>query len=77
MNIDRIIELVKQFREENYKDLFGALIVFEKLDYYWEEQLEELNNKDIDYLEQKYQEFMENDNYTSLLNQELLEGGVE
>ena len=73
MNLDRIKDLVKQFRKENYKDLFGALLVFEKLDYYWEEELEELKNGDIDYLEKKYKEFMENDYYTSLLNQELLE----
>lgn len=73
MDLERIIELVKQFKKENYKDLFGALLVFEQLDYYWEEELEDLRNGDIDYLEKKYQEFMENDNYTSLLNQELLE----
>ena len=77
MNLERIKELVKQFKKEDYKNLFGALLVYEHLDYYWEEELEDLRNSDIEYLEKKYQEFMENDNYTSLLNQELLEGSDE
>jgi len=68
MNKNNVKELVKQFENENYKDLFGALIVFEKLDYIIED---DITDKDIEFLEKVYEEFMESKTISGLLNEEL------
>lgn len=69
MNKERIIELVKELRKENYKDLFAALILFEQIDFIHE--LEDVTEKDIEYLEEIYEKFMEKDYITSLINQDI------
>ena len=71
MNLDRIKELVKQLRNENYKDLFAALILYEEIDYIHE--LEDVNEKDIEFLEKIYKKFMDKDYITSLINQDILD----
>lgn len=45
MNKEKVIELVKILNNSNYKDVFGALIVFEKLDYL--HNLEDFDDKDV------------------------------
>ena len=70
MNKDNIIKLVKQFNEINYKDLFGALIVFEQLDYLY--NLEDFNDKDVEFLEKIFNKFMDSD-ICGLLNEDLKE----
>ena len=71
MNKERIIELVKELRKENYKDLFAALILYEEIDFIHE--LEDVTDKDIEFLENIYQKFMEKDNITSLVNQDIFD----
>ena len=73
MNKEKIIELVKLFRNSNYKDLFGALITFELLDneHYYEEELNSIDDKDIKHLENLYIKFMDSPTISGLLNEEL------
>lgn len=70
MDIEKIKELVKIFKETNYKDLFGALIINEQLDYMHD--LDELNESDIEILEGLFNRFMKSDNAT-LINRDLLD----
>ncbi len=70
MNKENIKELVKLFNNVNYKDLFGAIIIFEKLDYLAD--LEDLQDTDINTLETIYEKFMDSD-ITGLLNDDLKE----
>lgn len=70
MDIEKIKELVKIFEEANYKDLFGALIINEQLDYMHD--LDELNESDIEILEGLFNRFMKSDNAT-LINRDLLD----
>lgn len=70
MNKNRIEELVKQFNKENYADLFGALIVFEQGDNFWNKNL---SDSDIAWLEKIYDYYMENDYYTGLINRDLID----
>ena len=71
MNKNKIIELVKILKNSNYKDVFGALIIFEKLDYLHD--LQDFNNGDIEYLEKVYDKFMDSPTISGLLNEELKE----
>lgn len=70
MDIEKIKELVKIFKKANYKDLFGALIINEQLDYMHD--LDELNEGDIEILEGLFNRFMKSDNAT-LINRDLLD----
>ena len=71
MNKEKIIELVKILNNNDYKDVFGALIVFEKLDYL--HNLEDFNDKDIEFLESVYNKFMDSSTCTGLINEEINE----
>lgn len=76
MNIDNIKEIVRYLNNVNYIDLFGALMVYERIDYLHD--LEELDKSDIDYLEDVYDYFIENDYFTGLMNyNEIIEGYEE
>ena len=56
MNKEKIKELVNVFHQYNYKDFFGALMVYDNIDYLME--LEDLTDAEIDYLEKLYDVFM-------------------
>lgn len=71
MNKEKIIELVKILNNNDYKDVFGALIVFEKLDYL--HNLEEFNDKDVEFLEGVYNKFMDSSTCPGLINEEINE----
>ena len=71
MNKEKIIELVKTLNNNNYKDVFGAILIFEKLDYL--QDLQDIDDKDIEYLEEVYNKFMDSPTITGLLNDELKE----
>lgn len=71
MNREKIIELVKTLNNNNYKDVFGAILIFEKLDYL--QDLQDIDDKDIEYLEEVYNKFMDSPTITGLLNEELKE----
>lgn len=71
MNKEKIIELVKTLNNNDYKDVFGAIVVFEYIDYL--QDLQDINNIDIKYLEEIYDRFMESATITGLLNEELKE----
>ena len=71
MNKEKIIELVKTLKNNNYKDVFGAILIFEKLDYL--QDLQDIDDKDIEYLEEVYNKFMDSPTITGLLNDELKE----
>ena len=66
----------------SYQDLFGALVLNEKIDYL--DEVEEITQSDIDYTERLYEYFIESDKYSGLINVEELqeesvnnEGGKE
>lgn len=62
MNLENVKRLVKQFDCERYKDLVGALIVFEKFDYRGLTQnIDYLSDRDIKVLENIYDEWMNSD----------------
>ena len=69
MNLENIKELVCIFKNADYRDLFGALVLNEKIDYLHD--LEDLQEKDIEYLEELYANFMESD--LQLIDLETLE----
>ena len=69
MKLEEVKELLRIFKSADYKALFGALVLNEKIDYMSE--IEDVNNKDIEYLEELYDKFMESDNLT-LINSDLL-----
>lgn len=71
MNKEKIIELVKTLNNNDYKDVFGAILIFEKLDYL--QDLQDIDDKDIEYLEKVYNKFMDSPTITGLLNEELKE----
>lgn len=71
MNKEKIIELVKTLKNNNYKDVFGAIVIFEKLDYL--QDLQDIDDKDIEYLEEVYNKFMDSPTIAGLLNEELKE----
>lgn len=66
MNLENIKEIVRYLKGVKYSDLFGAIMVFEKLDYLHD--LEDLNQQDLDYLEDLYDYFMDCDYFTGLFN---------
>lgn len=66
MNKDRIQKLVEQFNKEDYKTLFGALIVYEF-------GIDNVSDKDLTRIEKLYDKFMNNDYYTGLIDQDLRE----
>lgn len=74
MNKENIIKLVKEFKNVNYKDLVGALVVFEILEneYYYETELNELRDEDLKTLENIYEKWMNSD-ISGLLNEDLKE----
>ena len=71
MNKEKIIELVKTLNNNDYKDVFGAILIFEKLDYL--QDLQDIDDKDIEYLEEVYNKFMDSPTIAGLLNEELKE----
>lgn len=71
MNKNKIIELVKILENSNYKDVFGALVVYEKMEYL--QDLQDFNDGDIEYLEKVYDKFMDSPTISGLLNEELNE----
>ena len=70
MNKNKIIELVHVFKNADYRDFFGALVLNEKIDYI--QDLQDVNDDDIDYLEELYDKFMNSD-MSSLINTDLLD----
>lgn len=75
MKKENIVRLVKELKNVNYKDVVGALVVYEILEneLYYDTELEELRDEDIKTLENIYDKFMESDTITGLLNDELKE----
>lgn len=71
MNKEKVIELVKILNNNDYRDVFGALVVFEKLDYL--HNLEDFDNKDIEFLENVYNKFMNSTTCEGLINEEINE----
>ena len=71
MNKEKIIELVKTLKSNDYKDVFAAIVIFEILEYLHD--LQDIDDKDIKYLEEVYDRFMESATITGLLNDELKE----
>lgn len=69
MDLENIKELVRIFKNADYRDLFGALVLNEKIDYLHE--LEDLQEKDLEYLEELYNKFM--DSNLQLIDIEALE----
>ena len=69
MNKENIKELVKTFKKADYKELFAALVLFEKIDYLHD--LNDLLDSDVEFLEQVYNKFMESKTIKGLLNEEI------
>ena len=70
MDKNNVIEILKYLKSANYKDLFGALILNEKIDYL--QDVENIQDSDIKYIEELYNKFMNSDNI-SLINQDLID----
>ena len=69
--LENIKRLVKLLHCSDYKDLFIALCLSEKIDYM--QEIDEIIKQDIEFLEDVYNDFIENDSITSLINSEILE----
>ncbi len=61
MNIENIKRLVREFRNENYRDLVGALIIYEQLGYFANEEINELDEKDTEFLEKIFDDWLHSD----------------
>jgi len=74
MNKKEIVKLVKTFKKTNYKDLVGALIIYEFLEneYYYDIELEELKEEDLKTLDNIYVKWLKSD-ICGLLNEDLKE----
>lgn len=66
MNKETIKDIVRYLNDVSYRDLFGAICVFERCDYLHD--LEDLNDGDIEYLEELFEYFMNNDYFTGIFN---------
>lgn len=64
MKLDLIKEYVKTLKNMDYRNFFGAFMVFEKIDYLHE--LEDLNEGDMEYLDGLYEFYMEKDYFCGL-----------
>lgn len=69
--LEDIKKLVKILHCADYKDLFMALCLKEKIDYMHD--IEDITKQDIDFLDNLYNDFIENDSITSFINSEILE----
>lgn len=66
MNKKSINEILEFFENENYKNLFGALISFEKFE-------SKVTDNDVETLERIFNKFMESKTISGILNDELVE----
>lgn len=69
--LENIKRLVKLLHNADYKDLFIALCLNEKIDYMHD--IQDITLQDIDFLDNLYNDFIENDSITSFINSEILE----
>ena len=60
MNLDNVKSLVELFFKSDYKDLFGALVLYESIDYLHD--LVDVSQGDMEYEEELYDYYIENDN---------------
>ena len=70
MELEEVKGLLKIFKSADYKALFGALVLNEKIDYMSE--IEDVNDENIEYLEELYDKFLDSD-LSGLINIEELE----
>ena len=68
---EKVKELIRLFHEVNYIDLFGALVLNEKLDYL--QDLEDITDGDFKYAEELYDYFMDCDSITGLIDIDAIE----
>ena len=71
MELKDVKDVVQLFLEIPYKTLFKALMVYEQLDSQLD--LEDLNEDDLKYLDGVYDYFIENDYFTGIVNNEIME----
>lgn len=71
MDKETIKRLLYQFRNEDYKNFIGALILNEVIDYQMD--IEDITEGDIETTEEIYNKFIESDRITSIINQEVLD----
>lgn len=69
MKKENIKELVKTLKKADYKELFAALVLFEKIDFLHD--LDDLLDCDVEFLDQVYNKFMESKTIKGLLNEEI------
>lgn len=73
MELKNVKEILRYIRNANYADVFGALMLNERIDYMHE--IDDITQSDIDYLEGVYDYFIGNDYFTGLMNcSEIIEG---
>ena len=71
MELDKIKQDLLKLKEMDYKELFILLVLNEKVEY--KQDIQDITQADLNYLEQKYYEFIDDDNIASLLNEQVLE----
>lgn len=69
--VERIKKLLLELKKVDYKDLFMALCLNEKIDYMHD--IDDITKHDIEFLDNLYNDFIENDSITSFINSEILE----
>lgn len=75
MELEKIKEIVTYLKNQDYKELVIALMIYDKLDFM--QDLPDLSKNDIEYLQKKYNDFINNDNLPSFLIDELRENKEE
>ena len=70
MKLKNVIRLVKQFKNENYEDLVGALVVYEIIEDEFLYELDDMDDKDLKTLKEIYYKFMKSE-IPGLLNEDL------
>ena len=66
LNVENVKTGVRFLRTIRHDTLFSALILNEKIDYL--QELEDLTEKDIEFLKELYEEYIEDDTITGLLD---------
>ena len=70
MNINKIKKLVETLIDEDYENVFAALVLYSRIDY--KQEIEDITELDIKYIKQLYEKHIEG-NYDDIINVEMIE----
>lgn len=70
MNINKIKKLVETLIDEDYENVFAALVLYSRIDY--KQEIEDITALDIKLIKKLYEKYTEG-NYDGIINVEMIE----